>query len=276
MRPQFPGMDPWLEQPSLWPNVHSSLITSIRDTLAPVLAPRYFVGVETRTTVVAELDIDRVYQPDVTVHYAHAQRRGESGGTGVAVLEAPEVKPVEVAIPVGEEVEESYVAIEELPGRKLVAVIEVLSPTNKKTADGRREYLKKRDDLIKSRVSLVEVDLLRSGAPMPIKNPPPQTDYRILICRAGRAKSAELYAFSCRSPIPPFPIPLLPGDTEPTLDLNAVLHALIERARYDLVIDYRQPPQPPLRPEDEPWAAAIIARASDQNPESTVEKGTAS
>ena len=30
------------------------------------------------------------------------------------------------------------------------------------------------------------------------------------------------------------PIPLLPGDAEPTLDLNAVLHALIERARYDL------------------------------------------
>ena len=56
------------------------------------------------------------------------------------------------------------------------------------------------------------------------------------------------------------------------LDLNTVLHALIERARYDLVIDYRQPPQPPLRPEDEAWAAAIIARATDQTPESTAGK----
>jgi hypothetical protein len=274
MRPQFPGMDPWLEQPTLWPDVHSGLINSIRDTLAPLLAPRYFVGVGTRTTVVAELEIDRIYQPDVTIHYA--QRRGESGGSGVAVLEPPTVMPVEVVIPVGEEVEETFIAIQELPGRKLVAVIELLSPTNKKTTDGRREYLKNRDDLIKSRVSLVEIDLLRSGAPMPIKSPPPQTDYRILICRAGRAKSAELYAFSCRSPIPPITIPLLPGDAEPTLDLNAVLHSLIERARYDLIIDYGQPPQPPLRSEDEPWAAEIIKRGTDQSPESTAGKGTES
>ena len=40
---------------------------------------------------------------------------------------------------------------------------------------GEREYLKKRDDLIESRVNLVEIDLLRAGQPMPIKDPPPQT-----------------------------------------------------------------------------------------------------
>ena len=44
MRPQFPGMDPWLEQPNLWPDVHSSLITAIRDTLSPVLTPPLFRG----------------------------------------------------------------------------------------------------------------------------------------------------------------------------------------------------------------------------------------
>ncbi len=273
MRPPFPGMDPWLEHPTLWPDVHSRLITSMADELAPRLAPRYFVGVETRMTLVTNLDIDRIYQPDVTIH--SAQRGGEPSGPGVAVLDPPEVKPLEVVVPVGEEIEETFVAIQELPGRRLVAVIEVLSPTNKKTAEGRTDYLKKRDDLIKTRVSLVEIDLLRGGAPMPVKAPPPQTDYRILICRAGRAKSAELYAFSWKTPIPPIAIPLLPGDAEPMLDVNAVLHALIERARYDLVIDYRQCPQPPLRPEDEPWAAAIIARASDQTPESTPGNGAA-
>ena len=55
---------------------------------------------------------------------------------------------------------------------------------------------------------------------MPVEAPPPQTDYRILVCRAGRAKSADLYAFPYQSPIPPIPIPLLPGDAEPMLDLN--------------------------------------------------------
>jgi hypothetical protein len=270
MRPMFPGMDPWLEHPILWPDVHSRLITSMADELAPRLAPRYFVGVETRTTFVTNTDVDRVYQPDVTIH--SAQRGGQPVESGVAVLDAVAIQPLEVVIPVGEEVEETFVAIQELPGRKLVTVIEVLSPTNKKAADGRSDYLRKRGDLIKSRVSLVEVDFLRGGAPMPVKSPPPQTDYRIIVCRAGRSKSAELYAFSWTTPIPSIPIPLLPGDVEPMLDLNTVLHALIERARYDLVIDYRQAPQPPLRPEDEPWAAAIIARATDQTPEATTGK----
>ena len=68
MRPPFPGMDPWLESPTLWPDVHNSLITSIRDVLAPRLRPRYFVGVESRTTLLTGLDVDRVYQPDVAIH----------------------------------------------------------------------------------------------------------------------------------------------------------------------------------------------------------------
>ena len=110
---------------------------------------------------------------------------------------------------------------------------------------------------------------------MPLKAPPSPSDYRIVVCRMGRAKSAKLYAFSCRVPIPQIPIPLLPGDAEPILDLNAVLHALIGRARCDLVIDYGQPPQPPLPDDEAPWAAAIIARATDQTPDSTAGKGIA-
>ena len=273
MKPQFPGVNPWLEHPTLWPDVHNRLINAVADDLAPRLAPRYFVGVGSRTTVVSDMDIDRIYQPDVTVHATVLV--SPPRGTSVAVLDRPEVKPVLVAIPIGEEVEETFVAIQELPGRKLVAVIEVLSPTNKKTVDGRTDYLKKRADHIRSRVSLVEIDLLRGGAPMPLKAPPSPSDYRIVVCRAGRAKSAELYAFSCRVPIPQIPIPLLPGDAEPILDLNAVLHALIDRARYDLVVDYGQPPQPPLPDQEASWAAAIIARATDQNPDSTAGKGIA-
>jgi hypothetical protein len=261
MRPQFPGMDPWLEQPTLWPNVHSSLITSIRDVLAPVLAPRYFIDVETRTTVLSAIDVDRIYQPDLTIHAV--KRTSGTGVSSAGLLAAPVVTPIRIVIPDDEEVEETFLEIRELPGRKLISVIEVLSPTNKKASDGRREYLDKRKRWIKSRISLVEIDLLRSGAPMPVKDPP-EADYRIVICRDGRRGDAELFAFSYKSPIPPIKIPLVPGDSEPILELSAVLHSLYERARYDLVIDYQKPPQPSLRAEDEPWAAAIIAEFSAQ------------
>lgn len=42
-------MNPWLEQPALWPNVHHSLITALRDALAPLLRPRYFAAIEFQT-----------------------------------------------------------------------------------------------------------------------------------------------------------------------------------------------------------------------------------
>jgi hypothetical protein len=249
-------MDAWLESPTIWPDVHDRLITSIADELGARLRPRYFVGVESRTTVLTGLDIDRVYKPDVAIHATES--RAAVRGAGVAVLQNPDVQTYSVSLPTSEVAEETFLQILELPGRRLVTVIEVLSPTNKKTSGARADYLKNREDLIRTSVSLVEIDLLRSGEPMPVRKPPPLSDYRILICRARRSRDAVLYAFPYTSPIPAVPIPLLPGDSEPVLDLNGVLHALIDRAGYDLIMDYAQPPDPPLRPGDETWAASII------------------
>ena len=45
----FPGMNPWLENPTVWKGIHQRLITSLADILAPQLEPRYFVAVETHT-----------------------------------------------------------------------------------------------------------------------------------------------------------------------------------------------------------------------------------
>jgi hypothetical protein len=271
MRPAFPGMDPWLEHPDLWPDVHNSLITAMRDTLAPLVRPRYFVGVESRTTVLTGLDVDLIYRPDVAIRAVDLA--APKHGPSTAVLELVQAEPVEVIVPIDDEIEETYLAIKDVPGRKLVTVIEVLSPTNKKTKDARTEYLQKRHDWIRSGVSLVEIDLLRAGEPMPLKNPPSPSDYRILICRARQRRNAAVYAFSWRVPIPTIPIPLSPGDPEPRLDVNSVLHALIDRASYDLVIDYRQPPSPPLRPEDQAFAAQILARMAEDAPAQSQQKG---
>ena len=101
--------------------------------------------------------------------------------------------------------------------------------------------------------SLVEIDLLRGGKPMPLSTRDPvESDYRILISRGKSRPRAKLYAFGVRQPIPAIPIPLLPKDPEPSLDLNAVLHGLYERARFDLVLDYAYPPVPPLKRKTPP------------------------
>jgi len=45
----FPGMNPYLEHPELWPEVHHRLITAIAIAIAPPLRPKYRVAIEKRT-----------------------------------------------------------------------------------------------------------------------------------------------------------------------------------------------------------------------------------
>jgi ABC-type transport system substrate-binding protein len=101
---------------------------------------------------------------------------------------------------------------------------------------------------------LIEVDLLRAGEPMPVVGPPVVSDYRMLVSRGSRRPRAQLYAWSLRQTIPTVILPLLKGDYEPTVDLGAVLHALYDRARFDLRLDYTQPPVPTFTAEDVAWA----------------------
>jgi hypothetical protein len=44
----FPGMNPYLEHPALWHQVHNRLIVRIADAIADQAAPHYFVAIEQR------------------------------------------------------------------------------------------------------------------------------------------------------------------------------------------------------------------------------------
>ena len=109
-----------------------------------------------------------------------------------------------------------------------------------------------------SRTSLVEIDLLRAGIPMPLRRKAARSDYRIVISRGATRPRAKLAAFNMRQPIPSIPIPLLPEDGEPDLDLGNVFHALYDRARFDLRLNYAKPPVPPLSKGAMGWARSIV------------------
>lgn len=64
---------------------------------------------------------------------------------------------------------------------------------------------------------------------------------------------------SPREPIPPFPLPLRPWDSEPTVDLKPVLDGVYDRAGYVRRVNYRRPPDPPLSAEDAAWAEARLS-----------------
>lgn len=251
MKTPFPGMDPYLEHPSLWQDVHNRLIAAIADDLSEKVAPRYYVGLERRAYLVSPDDIVLVGRPDIAlIPTGSFQPR--------RILPLADVAVLEVDVPMTDEIGENFLEIHEVKTGELITIIELLSPANKLMGQGRKEYEEKRAHIFRTRTNLVEIDLLRAGEPMPVIGKPVHSDYRVLVSRGSQRPRARLYAFNLRQPIPVFHIPLLPGDTEPEIDLGQVLHALYQRARFDLRLDYTVPPVPPLSEEDAQWATELF------------------
>jgi hypothetical protein len=246
----FPGMDPYLERPDLWPDVHNRLIAALGDELSPILRPRYYVALEERTYLEEPGELALVGRPDLTV-----VRRSGPSEPGPESRRTPAV--VEVELPMAEPVRETYLEVRSVPAGEVVTVVELLSPGNKRPGTGRRVYLEKREVILSTRTSLVEIDLLRSGEPMPTLGPPVVFDYAILVSRPHRRPKADLIAFGVRDPIPKFSLPLRREEEEPSVDLGRVLHALYDRASYDLRIDYSREAVPPLAAADAEWASGL-------------------
>lgn len=252
----FPGMDPYLEHPELWPEVHNRLIVAIADALAPQLRPKYRVAIEKRVYQTSgEEDTLVVGIPDLTVQ---RQVSATNPTTANVSLASPPVRSLTVTIPMPETVREGYLEVREVATKEVVTVIEVLSPKNKRAGEGRKAYKRKRQRVLGSLTHLVEIDLLRKGEPMPVFGNGIQSDYRILVSRSDRRPQAQLYAFSLQDVIPSFPLPLRSPDTEPLLDLQTLLSGVYDRAGYDLVIDYTREPVPSVPDAEAAWADTLL------------------
>lgn len=257
----FPGMDPYLEHPDFWPEVHSRLIVAIADFLVPQVRPKYRVAIEKRIYQITPSDGDTsllVGVPDIAVNRQPTEP--ETQASQVAV--APAGYPLTVTLPMPEQVKQSYLEVRDLATGQVVTAIEVLSPVNKRSGEGRETYLKKRDRILGSLTHLVEIDLLRGWRPMPMQGGKLEANYRILVSREAHRPQADLYAFNLRDPIPEFSLPLRTGDTEPTVDLQALLNQVYDRSGYDYVLDYCQPPNPPLSELDHSWANDLLRHHS--------------
>jgi len=244
-------MDPYLEHPTLWPGVHNGLITALQLSLAPQLRPRYYVAIEERLYITEPDQRVFVGRPDLAV-VGHPE--AETG-----LQPAPSASSVlTVQVPLPDAVRETYLEVRETGTDYVVTVLEILSPTNKRLGRGRRLYEDERMEVLASRTHLVEIDLVRVGEPMPITGYGSASDYRILVSREDYRPNATLYAFGVRQPIPPFSLPLKRGDQEPTVDLGRILHDLYDRASYDLRLNYRGDPDPPLPSVEAAWADQLL------------------
>jgi Protein of unknown function (DUF4058) len=247
----FPGMNPYLENPEFWTEVHHLLISVLAETLNPQLLPKYRASVEKRVYQTTEDGAVLVGIPDVTI--------GQFKQTGnTAVASVPTATPLTVTIPIPFEVKEGYLEIREIATKEVITVIEVLSPANKRSGKGLDAYLSKREDVLTSLTNLVEIDLLRMGDAMPCHGNIPAYNYRILTSRSQLRPKADLYGFNLRDFIPCFSLPLRNQELEPTIDLHSLLDIVYDRAGYEFAIDYTKNSIPPLSEEERSWSDSLL------------------
>lgn len=249
MNVPFPGMDPFLEHSVLWESVHARLIVTLANQLQPRLDPRYITSVEERVFV--EGPQRRI--PDVWV-----QKVSDAGPA--SPLAETETDPA-VVVEVEElEIRESRIEILDLYNdMRLVAIIEVVSPTNKAAGPGRESYVDKQQETLAGNCHLIEVDLLRRGRhvlSIPEWRARQLQPYDYLVCvnRWPQRSHFILYPRRLRERLPRIRIPLADPDPDVPLDVQAALEQVYWEGRFMRRVRYDQPCDPPLEPADQQWA----------------------
>jgi hypothetical protein len=254
----FPGMDPYLEHPWLWPDVHAGLIIACQELLNRHLRPKYVARVEERVYVEAEDDPARktFFVPDLRVakqpRPAKATRKPAAPkiAESVVVTFEPEL-----------ELRETRIEVQATDTRDVVAVIEILSPSNKLSgAEGRASFLAKRDEVMNSPAHWVEIDLLRAGEVPSYRRRLGPHEYAAFASVVERRPNGRAWPIRLGEPLPVIGIPLRKGDGEAPLDLQGALSAVYDRAALDMSVDYSAPPDPPLPNDLAKWANARLKK----------------
>ncbi|MEM8529452.1 MAG: DUF4058 family protein [Chloroflexota bacterium] len=252
----FPGMDPFLEAPHLWPDVHNSLIYATRSQIQSQLSPNY-VAVITPYVTFESLEITPV-RTAVAIPYVGILESDVSSEHSTTVTIAP--APLQATATMEVPTRYARLEIRTVEDGVLITAIEVLSPANKRSgADGADAYEKKRQELFRSEAHLLEIDLLRNGQRPRFATTLPDNSYFVFLGRAEYRPQFDVWPLSLREAIPRIPVPLRRLDPDVVLDLTAALQQIYTNARYERRINYRDNPPPPiLSEEDATWLDAHL------------------
>lgn len=252
----FPGMNPYLESHFVWHDFHQTFVTVLRTTLAPLVAPNYFVQVQERVYLHDSKDEDGEF---VAIADVEVTRRGGRKPKPRSTTTGTVLAPAKVRFPQLRRRKSGYLEVLDLRSQEVVTVIELLSPSNKYAGDDRESFLAKRRQLLAGRANYVELDFLRGGPRLPLGNLP-SCDYYAVVSRPADRPDADIWPITLRNPLPLIPVPLRSNEPDARVDLQAVLHRVYDDAGYRLRI-YEWEPEPRLAPADAEWAAGILAAA---------------
>lgn len=262
----FPGMDPFLEHPDFFPDLHGRLHVYISEALQTRLPVPYFAVINERLWVETSA---RYVEPDTDVIHGGLAVEEPDGG-GVAVAARARTTPLVFEV-THDERSEAYVEIRTRTadgGERIVTVIEVLNLSNKTPGEkGRVLYLEKQREVLGSAIHLIEIDLLRGGehtTPMALERLQRKArpfDYHVSVHRFDQRGRFFIYPWKLEVPLPEIAVPLLPGHGEVPLDLQAVFTRCYDTGPYRRRVRY-EPERivAPLAEERTEWLNQVLSQ----------------
>jgi hypothetical protein len=214
-------MDPYLEEDKLWGTFHHQFVGCLYQILLPSLVDRYRAKIAQR-------------------HYV----------TEMALFTSV----------VREEHNEEYIEVRQRNDSKRITLIDVVSPANKTTAQGRQCYLNKRQEARRENASLVEIDLVLQGQPTLdySREGLPDWDYAVTVTRSTKPESFEIYTATIQKRLPRFRLPLAADDRDTVLDLQAAFARCYDQGGFMSMIDYSRDPAVVTDEENRRWIADIL------------------
>ncbi len=250
----FPGMNPYLE--NHWPGVHTRLIAYVCDAIGEQLPSDLSSRAEEEVAIEFPTP-EHNYRADVAILESRVDIR---------LASEPKLADVAVSEPVVIEGRfvHRWVEIREATGR-LITVIEILSPSNKR-GPGWIAYMAKQASYLASGVNLVEIDLLRVGDRtlndefMTKLKKTESTMYLMVATRAIAPNRREIYYCPLKERLPAIRVPIRPSDQDVVLDIQPLINRCYEIGRYwqsvaelDLAV--------PLESTEQEWSEQLLVLA---------------
>jgi len=257
MKNPFPGMNPWLED--YWRDVHAKFLVYACDQLNAELPPGLQARIDERLAIDSEEAKPPTYVPDVAIT-EHWDRPAEpvlgSGGASAALADP-------IVVDFGQQILRHLEIVDSRA--HIITAIELLSPSNKQEGEACLNWQRKRRDYLAGGISLVEIDLLRSGVwTLPDRSllepvPHGRVHYHVCVTRPPWVARHAFYVVPLRARLPAIRVPLRRTDPDVALDLQGLIDQSYERGRYAEVLNYTKPPQLPLPEDEASWAREILA-----------------
>ena len=247
----LPGMNPYLQ--ARWPDAHTALIGYIREVLSARLPVDLAVVAEESISIDFDDGSDLQMRTDIAVIERPSLRFPDpvlmKQDTSTLTLAEPETVRVSPT--------QRWLEIRDVDNH-LVTIIELLSPSNK-TLHSSVSMSIRHDQLIRSGVNVVEIDLIRGGIrALPdmltteLREPPSKTTYLIVVGKAGCVDERQVYYCPLRQRLPAFAIPLRSTDSPVPLDLQPLVDRCYQTGRY-WQLSQRPLPPPALPADEQAW-----------------------